>query len=254
MKYGYKPDIESPEDYKFGGFNFPTQPLQENGQWDDHLPAVEQQNINFETNGCVSFATTSIIEILHKRRFENEPNYSDRYVIVGSETDPNSGNTPKRVADTIRKTYGNVEEKLYPFTDTFEEFFKPLETGIIWQGKGWLKRYTFGYEKVLGHPEVMKEALKSSPLGVAVYAWQEEGDYYVRPEGYPDVHYCVLYGYEDKKFWKVFDSYEGNLKKLAWDFKFNIVNRYYIEKKDFKESFLDKVSRGIKRYFMFIWS
>ena len=129
-----------------------------------------------------------------------------------------------------------------------------MTSDLLWQAKDFNKRYTFGYEKVSGHPEVIKEALKSSPLGVAVYAWQEEGDYYVRPEGYPDVHYCVLYGYEDGKFWKIFDSYEGNLKKLVWDFKFNIVNRYYIEKKDFKESFLDKVSRGIKRYFYSIFS
>ena len=68
--YGYKPDLESPEDYKFGAWKLPEEPIQNNGQWDYFLPLLENQNLNnIETYNCVSFATTSIFEILHERLY-----------------------------------------------------------------------------------------------------------------------------------------------------------------------------------------
>ena len=258
--YGYKPDIEKIDDYKFGGFSFPDKVLKEDGQWDEFLPELENQNINgIETNGCVSFATTSIIEILFERLGKIE-NYSDRFLAIVSETDPASGgNTPNKVADAVRKI-GLIDEVLLPFIskiDSVDKYYspKPMTSDLIWRAGKWLQNWTFGYEKVHGTPEMIKKALRYSPLGAAVYAWQQNSEgLYVRPLGYPDVHYCVLYGYEDKKYFKIFDSYEMNLKKLDWNFNFTTLRRYYLEKKDFQETSGQKFLRAIKRYFHFIFS
>ena len=79
--------------------------------------------------------------------------------------------------------------------------------------------------------ELLKIALRHSPLGVSVYAWaldDEDGLYFKNGE---DNHWCVCFGYEDGKYWKIFDSYDNSIKHLKWDFDFGFVKKYYIIKK-----------------------
>ena len=251
--YGYKEEVLSPDDYQFGAWKLPTEPIQNNGQWDYFLPFLENQNLNnIETYNCVSFATTSILEILHERLYGKEENWSDRFLGIVAGTDPAiGGNTPKKVIDAVRKI-GLIEENLLPFEDidTSEKYYspKPMTTELLWRAKYFLDSFDIGYEWVATDPESIKEALKLSPLGIAVYAWAEKDGLYYRPEGAPDVHYTILYGYEDGKFWKCMDSYEGNIKKLDWNFGFKTIKRYHLSRKETKLTIWDKVKR------FFLWS
>jgi hypothetical protein len=102
-------------------------------------------------------------------------------------------------------------------------------------GQNWLLLYGVGHEWVSGSNRIekMKEALKYSPLGVAVAAWYGPNDkgLYYRPSGEPDNHWCMIYGYEEGKFWRCFDHYDNTFKKLEWNYYFGWAMRYSLWKK-----------------------
>jgi hypothetical protein len=117
-----------------------------------------------------------------------------------------------------------------------EQFYspKPMTRNFLSEAlPDFIYSYLFKHDWIsdnsLIQAEKLMEALKYSPIGIGVYAWQLNGEYYVRPQGAKDVHWTLLYGYKEGKYWKIFDSYEGNLKKLAWDFGFTMAKRYIIE-------------------------
>ncbi len=78
----------------------------------------------------------------------------------------------------------------------------------------------------------LKEALRYSPIGVAVFAWQFDFDkkVYIRPKGAEDNHFVVLFGYADGLYFQIFDSYDSTIKHLDWNFGFERCLRYRIEK------------------------
>ena len=86
--------------------------------------------------------------------------------------------------------------------------------------------YTAQQKKAL-----LKNALSYSPLGVSVYAWeQNEQGLYVKPEGVKDSHWCTLYNINADGTYQIFDSYNKTLKTLAPDYDFGFAMRYHIEK------------------------
>ena len=101
--------------------------------------------------------------------------------------------------------------------------------------------------------EKLKTELKSSPLGVSVNAWHKAGDLYVKEKGSRDNHWTLLFGYEDGKFWKIYDSYEDNIKHLAWDYDFGFVKRYYISRNavEKKTSFMAWLKEILSSYNIF---
>ena len=232
IKYGYIPDIIHPDDYVFGGRQIAGLPLVLDGQWDEFLPTDEYQNINnVETQNCTSFGTLNALEILINKVFKIKANYSDRFLGIVAGTNP-SGNSPHKVAETIRK-YGNINEELLPFNSTITEWKKyyspfPMTDKFLKEAKKWLSKYDFKHEWVANNSKDLKNALCFSPLGVSVYAWEQKGGYYVKPEGATDNHWVILYGFEDGKYWQIFDSYDNTKKQLDWNFKFGLVKRYSI--------------------------
>jgi len=231
IKYGYIPDIIHAEDYVFGGQQIAGLPIVLNGQWDDFLPVKELQSKKIETMNCTSFGTLNALEILINRVFKIKVNYSDRFLGIVAGTNP-SGNSPNKVAETIRKC-GIINEELLPFDETIDEWKKyyspfPMTDYLLRLGKKWLSKYDFKHEWVSNNSEELKKALMFSPLGVSVYAWEQKGNYYVKPEGVSDNHWCLLYGFLEGKYWKIFDSYDNTKKQLDWNFKFGLVKRYSI--------------------------
>src|SRR3990167_3815194 len=103
--YGLKLSEVKPEDYILGGFStLPTVIVQETGQWDEFLPQIERQSsARLESQGCVSFGSLNCIEMLVKRLYNLSINYSDRWLVKISGTDPNGGNSPSVVLETLRK-------------------------------------------------------------------------------------------------------------------------------------------------------
>lgn len=231
--YGLILDEIQPEDYTFGA-SLPMTIVQESGQWDFFLPDPERQMIKTETQACTSFGTLSALEILLKK-MGVEINYSDRWSAWNSGTDPYAGNSPHRVAETLRKSGVPIQPK-WDFTDdidTPEKFYANPPVKLIDDAKkDFLDKYDFKHEYVGTSVEVLKSALQSSPLGIAVSAWSErDGIFY--SNGMPNNHWCVLYGYDDeKKAWKVFDSYDNFTKLYSYDSLISQAKRYYIKKKE----------------------
>lgn len=234
--YGFiEPKIEL-EDYVFGGGNVVADVFQENGQWDQFVPKDEiQENESIETSNCTGYGTLNCLETFMKRAFGENNDYSERYTGVMAGTRP-PGNSPQTVIQSIRKI-GVIPESVLPFDQSItsiEEYYSPdpMIKHFTDMGMKWLEGYDVFHEWVSPYIADMKEALKYSPLGVGVYAWVQNTDgIYIRVPGGQDNHWCMCYGYEDGKYWKIFDSYDSTHKKLDWNFGFSFIKRYHIDKK-----------------------
>ena len=230
-----------------GASPLPRIVLQESGDWSMFAPKFEPQRKQFETFNCVSFNTIDCVQRLIQRLTGNEENYSDRFLGLAAGT-TYGGNDPKTVAEALRKN-GLIPEDLLPFSDnlkTLEEYYSfkdSDENECRGWGRKWLKKWDFGYEFVFNSdvpdkPERMMEALKYSPLGVSVAAWNydSEKDLFVKDKTERSNHWtvCVI-GYKENEYWLIDDSYlegESNLKKLSWNYSFDYAMRYFLKKKE----------------------
>lgn len=258
--FGYIKDDILESDYILGGLNLPTDILQPTGQWDAYIPTDElQRNEYVETYNCTGYGTCHALAFLFKRLFGEEKNWSERYVGIAAGTQP-PGNSPQVVIETIRKDCGLLEESVLPFNNTIktlDQYYspKPLPWLMKENGKQFTAKYAIKHEwvfsdnQLFNRQESLKIALQYSPIGIAVAAWTKVGDYYVRPQGAEDNHWCVIYGYEDGKYFKCYDSYDSSLKQLDWNFGFERAKRYHIEKLAEKKSLSDLIRDFIKNYF-----
>ena len=259
VNHGFLEPTIIKDDYIFGAKrSAPIDVLQPNGQWDLFLPENEIQIRDFETWNCTAFATLNVLETLLKRKFAGDYNFSERYVGVMAGTDPEKGgNDPQTVIETIRTKSGIIKDFYIPFdkAKTIEEYYspKPMLQSLINIGLDWLKVFEIKHEYVENKPKYIKKTLRMSPLGVSVYAWVQDDKtgLYVKPEGEKDTHWTTLYGYEENKFWKVFDSYDNVKKQLDWNYNFSFVKRYYVGlkqqvKKTLMQVFLDILRKFIK--------
>ena len=238
--FGYIADTIDEKDFVLGSLNIPTEILQTDGQWDAFIPMDEiQRTENYDTYGCTIFGTLNALEFLFKRLFGETKNWSERFVYIFTKTRP-PGNSPKTIIEAIRKQCGVIDDDLLPMSEasTYEDYIKPdpINVLLFWKGEEFIKNYRINYEWVFNDTQIhnrenaIKTALQYSPLGIAVYAWEKDGGLYIRPEGKEDVHWCVLYGYDDGKYWKIYDSYDSTIKFLNWNFGFERALRYRIEK------------------------
>jgi hypothetical protein len=149
MNYGLKLLDILDDHYVFGGSSkFPETFLQPDGQWDDFLPTYEPQAENIETCGCTVWGTHNAIEILYKRVFGTEPNYSERfnYNVLHIRC---PGADPHKVAESIRQD-GLCKHDVLPITNTYEEFVEPdpISGSILARGMNWLVLHDFKHEWV----------------------------------------------------------------------------------------------------------
>lgn len=249
VRNGFVPDVIAPEDYIFGSGQAPDPIIQEDGQWVDYLPAEESQRIQFDVYNCVSFATLNALEILI-RKLGVSRNWSDRFLGIIAGTKP-PGNSPHKVAEALRKN-GAIEDSLLSFSPNlknWQEYYSFLggdEGKCRTEGEQFMRDYYFKHDYVTDtSPKSLMEALKRSPLGVSVFAWANKGELYVRPKGLEDTHWTALIGYKKGSYWLVYDSYEPFIKKLAWDFDFGLIKRYFIRPKTDEEKAQEaKMSRN----------
>lgn len=232
--YGFKPPaIDTQKDYFFGGYTkLKGLPLSD-GHWLKYEPALEvQADANFDTDACSEYGTLNCLETLLKFLSGGDQNFSDRGLAIMAGNTP-EGNDPQKVIETAR-TQGIFAETLLPFsTDlkSWQDWFSPnpLPASLIAEAQKFINQWNIGHEWVADDPASIKEALKYSPLGVAVYAWEESPDGLYRfPQGLPHNHWCCLIDYVNGEYWLIFDSYEG-MKKVAWDQKFVYIKRYSLE-------------------------
>lgn len=251
-KYGFiKPEI-TPDNWVLGSITAPKI-FEPKGDWTKYLPEKEIQAKNgVETYNCTSFGTLSIIETLINRITSETKNYSDRFVGIMAGTKA-PGNNPHVVAEAIRKNR-MLEEAFLPFSDditTIDEYYSfkganaqeckdkalefPYELNHYWL---WTREQT-KEERA----EKIREALKYSPLGISVSAWTKKGDVYV-DNGQPNNHWTMLYG-EEKKGWKVFDSYDNSYKILSFDHNIEFAKGYHLVLKEAEKITLLKKIIGL---------
>lgn len=254
---GYKTDSSQhgliieprdPRDYILGASKVKREILKGDGQWDEYLPVAElQRNKKGDVFGCVSFASNNVDEILHKYKYKHEININDRILVVGSGTTPYVGNSTKRVEEWKRKNGFVIGESKWEYTDemTVEEYYNngTVPQELLNKAKKTLEVYEIGYEWVplagwgrpFSTPLQMMNALKYSPLALSVdgiYEYNSNGLIGQRDRVY--THQLVCYGYEENKYWKIFDSESEKPLKFEWNYQFGFPMNKFLEKKNMK--------------------
>jgi len=146
--YGF---INEPKDtdFIFGAGKIPEISLQPDGNWTEFLPTREfQAPYNFETYACVTFTILNCIEILIKRQYGIEKNYSDRFLAIVSGT-KNPGNSPQTVCEFLRKI-GLVPEELWPYDssiNTWEKWSIPIPPKLYELAREFNAEWDFRYEQ-----------------------------------------------------------------------------------------------------------
>lgn len=208
--------------------------LNESGDWSAYLPETEHQAPDYETNACVSFGSLNAVEILRKFHEDLDENLSDRFVARISGTNPNAGNSPRTVANAVKK-YWSVKEPEWPRPSTLAEFYANIPEKLRSLAIGRGSKYEFGYEKVSESDIPM--ALTFSPLGASFPAWfLGEGGKYYRPEGQHDTHWACIVGLTDDGDYIVFDSYNPFTKIVKKEVKPEVVYSYYLNRQIINET------------------
>mgnify|MGYP001579567317 CR=1 FL=1 len=228
--------------------------IQDNGNWRDSFPPFERQaRAFFDTSGCSIYNTLTPIEILDRKLFKEDSEYAERFVYIGTNTRP-PGNNPHVIGEWIRKN-GLIPESLLPFNDLIQGLNdyaspNPLIADLIEEGKRWLQRKTFNHDWIIGKDktDALKEALRSSPLGVSVSPLEERGGIYYRTQE-QDVHWTCLVAYEGNAP-VIFDSYAPFIKRLEPNFNFGFAKRYSLKRNtDFSTTSRSTFLQLLGRYF-----
>lgn len=254
-KYGLKLNKKKdPRAYKFGGGNVPMEYLTD-GDWSPYLPVKEIQNLNgIEPYACVPFTILNCLEILVKRLYGEDRNWSDRFLAYVTDT-RNGGSDPHECAEFLRKL-GVPPEEYWPFDgkiNTTEKFFAKPEPKIYEIAREFLEEFDFRHEYVSNKHEAISEALKCSPLLISVYAWHRNSDIYYKPSGKKDNHATTMFQESVGRHRRVFDSYDSpHIKDYDWNARPEVVKRFWIQKKPIyqeKLSIIEKVLNLIAKMF-----
>lgn len=238
-QYGFiHKEIEADE-YVLGGRQLPRPVLQPTGQWHEYLPDYERQFTDlYDTYGCTVYGTLNALEMLDRRLKNRKSDYSERFTYNLVPVRP-PGSDPHLVAETVRK-FGLIDQALLPMTTTFEEFTATVKPDALRLGLGWLKTNDMGHEWLWkgniapeAKDELLRDALRYSPIGVSVSAWTLVDGVYIDNDQ-PNNHWCVLIGFYDitgKIYKKVFDSYDQTIKILHPEHKIQFAKRYTLTEK-----------------------
>lgn len=237
---GFIAPIDDGTHWKLGVSGLPYVTLQSDGDWTADLTIGEYQNKRgIETYNCVGFNTLKCIQELIWKQYGIKVNFSDRWVgIIAGTSAEKGGNDPHTVAEAIRKN-GLIPEEMLPFSDDLKDaqeyysFKGADEKACREEGKKWLETYGFGHEDVFTPSQPKDEkinnmmvALKSSPLGISVYAWTTNDKGIYISIGQPN-HWTSVRNQKD--ITGVFDSYDPFLKSVDQDYLY--CKRYSITKK-----------------------
>ncbi len=200
------------------------------GDWSPYTPSTEDQSTNTgDTFSCVSHGTNNAVEMIARLRFGDIKNLSDRFLARTSGTVVGQGNSPKRVADTLRHSW-TVNESEWPDVNTVAEFYadppENLRTLAIARGA----EFEFGYQYIANSATTIKQALKQSPVCIAVTAWMEQNGVYVRVPGMAENHWVTIIKVLPNGNYWCFDSFPPFFKEVSPDACKSVAMSYYLNK------------------------
>ncbi len=154
-------------EHLLGGANDFGLVINPSGDWFPFLAEKEYQKIgSVETMNCSGYGTLNCVETLLKSKGVLA-NYSDRYLGILAGTNPNFGNDPHVVAETLRNVSGCLDEQLLPFVDiqTAIDYYKPkpMTPDLLKKGQEWYNTYDFAHKWVFsgGTPAYKKRLCRS---------------------------------------------------------------------------------------------
>lgn len=221
---------QNPKDYTYFGASLPREVLVESGDWRPAFPILEiQRNNKFDSYSCVSYANNNAEEMMHKARYGEEVNRSDRWLSTMSNTVPGRGNSHLNVAET-KRLKGIVDEDKYPFTKemTEAEFFQKPSKDLQELGIKIKNKRDYGYEKV--RKTEFKEVLRYSPIQVAVDSRTAKADQFRGVD-----HSVVLTYIDDKGYGYIYDSYPNRPEKYDPDYPLSYGYRFHYKLKSVVE-------------------
>ena len=241
MRYGLIEELEEFEAYILGKSKMPFIPYVETGSWEEFLPELEKQRTKdfTETSACTAFASLNQAETFIRGVYGYEANYSERFTYLLAGITPQKGVDPQVTHEVVRKN-GLIDERLLPMTRTIAEYIdRSVLTGsLLAKGLYWLQEHDYQHEWVwttgnrpTNYIEILREALKTSPIAVSVSAWNKVDGVYVSDQGSVNNHYCLLYKIDDEGYPWIFDSYDNSKKKLAKDHNIRRAKRIHIQKR-----------------------
>lgn len=236
MNHGYIYKPHEPHHRTFGAANqIGGTPLNPGGHWLPWAPlSDQQQNEGIEPENCTSEALLGCVEILARFQYGDTTEWSKRFLAYVSGT-TTTGNDPMTVANALQSK-GTVPESDWPNSTsltTWDLFYVKPPQSLFVEAIEFIAEYAFDKEWVNSDPASLKAALEYSPLSVAGYAWAldpRDNTRYYTPPGAEPCHDFVLMDYVDGEYWVVFDSYEQDIKHLAWDYVFTDAMRYSLTK------------------------
>lgn len=231
IESGYIFKEHKPEHKKFGSANqIGGAIVLPGGHWAPYLPiSDQQQNIGVEPEDCTSEGTLDALQTLARFVFNDSTEWSKRYLAWASGTTA-TGNDPMTVLESLQAK-GTVPETDWPNTaalTTWSYFYTTPPPSIQTKADEYIAQYAPDGEWVDTDVNSLMAALEYSPLGVAGYAWQTDPatGYYITPPGAAPCHWFALVDYVENEYWVAFDSYQQDIKKLAWNYTFNEAMRY----------------------------
>jgi hypothetical protein len=234
--YGLIIEPHKPEDFlggtdqsleaKYGGTV-----INPSGDWTPYLPSTEDQDTtNGDTYACVSYGTSNAIEMLARFLFKENKNLSDRYLAKTSGTIVGQGNSPTKVADTLRKTW-TVNEPEWPDVDTVAEFYAEPPPSLKTVAALRAAEFEFGYQFIPNNTASIKAHLTTSPVCIAVKAWKDQNGVYVDIPGMQPNHWTTLVKVLPNGNYLCFDSFFPFEKEVHPSACTSVAMSYYLDRK-----------------------
>lgn len=236
-------------DYVFGSEQIKGTVLREDGDWRDFLPQGEEQRRHgIESSTCFIQAQQHAIATLLEEQFGIiDSNFSERFNLTQIHDVSEQGGSPIDAGDSFRHD-GLIDDSLLPFSEDiaswkeFNSFKNGSAVECIKKGQEWLREWSPKYDIVFKREELveqkynkLKDALRYSPVPVSVYAWKQENDLYVKPQGVSDNHLVLCVFVDENNSAYVFDTYSPFIKRLEPNFNMEFGVRWSIEKNTSKK-------------------
>jgi hypothetical protein len=222
----WRKEEEKAKDWIVGStYIVPKTILVEDGNWEKWLPKFEMQWLEgFETMACVSYSFNNVLEILFRRLYGIEVNFSDRFLAKMSRTDVYNGNTFWNVFNTARDA-GLVDEDKWTWKDlpkpiTWQSYYATIPETIKNEALDFKNQWEIYWETIPNLNQqnfisMMKFWLRYSPLWACINNWQ---------------HAVTIYADAGDKA-KVYDHYLNCKYDYDWD-KVNFASILVLTKKN----------------------